>query len=241
MAKSNIRYSIGEWQKKRNSYSAIMKSEVAKWNKPIYENIADLNEQISNKEEEVKQKIKELDNTQSQVIADQSRRAALIQQRDSLVNAHDETMKQGNHFIQNFEILEYAVGRKNIDCATCHGKGKIKKANSSGYMQDVQCTTCNGTGHITTDLPTEWYFLWLIRLLFFIIELLPTVVKIVMPIGAYDRMIYAEEKDMKKYLESSTYLDRIRNMHDMELKIMKSNFAYKKKRSKIFAKSLLRK
>lgn len=108
-------------------------------------------------------------------------------------------------------------------------------------MQDVQCTNCNGTGHITTDLPTEWYFLWLIRLLFFIIELLPTVVKIVMPIGAYDRMIYAEEKDMKKYLESSTYLDRIRNMHDMELKIMKSNFAYKKKRSKIFAKNLLRK
>ena len=85
-------------------------------------------------------------------------------------------------------------------------------------MQDVQCTTCNGTGYITTDLPTEWYFLWLIRLLFFIIELLPTVVKIVMPIGAYDRMVYAEEKDMEKYLTSSTYLERIRNMHDMELK-----------------------
>ena len=237
--KSNIRYSIGEWQKKRNSYSAIMKSEVAKWNKPIYENIADLNEQISNKEEEVKQKIKELDNTQSQVIADQSRRAALIQQRDSLVNAHGETMKQGNHFIQNFEILEYAVGRKNIDCATCHGKGKIKKANSSGYMQDVQCATCNGTGHITTDLPTEWYFLWLIRLLFFIIELLPTVVKIVMPIGAYDRMIYAEEKDMKNYLESSTYLDRIRNMHDMELKNHEEQLRIQKEAEQDIRKKLI--
>lgn len=127
MAKSNIRYSIGEWQKKRNSYSAIMKSEVAKWNKPIYENIADLNEQISNKEEEVKQKIKELDNTQSQVIADQSRRAALIQQRDSLVNAHDETMKQGNHFIQNFEILEYAVGRKILIVPHVMVKEKSKR------------------------------------------------------------------------------------------------------------------
>lgn len=216
--RNNIRNSIGGWQRKRNSYSAVMKSEIAKWNKPIRESIANLNEQITNKEAEIQLKIKDLDNTQNQIIADQSRRAALIQQRDSLVNAHDETVKQGNHFIQNFEILEYAVGRKDIDCATCHGKGKIKKANSSGHMQDVQCATCNGTGHITTDLPTEWYFLWLIRLLFFIIELLPTVVKIVMPIGAYDRMVYAEEEDMEKYLSSSTYLDRIRNMHDIELK-----------------------
>ena len=116
--KSNIRYSIGEWQKKRNSYSAIMKSEVAKWNKPIYENIADLNEQISNKEEEVKQKIKELDNTQSQVIADQSRRAALIQQRDSLVNAHDETMKQGLSLIHIWYciVFPYIVSGKKFAC-----------------------------------------------------------------------------------------------------------------------------
>lgn len=237
--KNNIRYSIGEWQKKRNSYAAIMKSEVMKWNKPIHGKIADLNNQIANKEEQVKQKIKDLNNTQSQVNAAQSRRAVLIQKRDSLVNAHDKTMKQGNHFIQNFEILEYAVGRKNIDCATCHGKGKIKKANSSGYMQDVQCATCNGTGHITTDLPTEWYFLWLIRLLFFIIELLPTVVKIVMPIGAYDRMIYAEEKDMKNYLESSTYLDRIRNMHDMELKNHEEQLRIQKEAEQDIRKKLI--
>lgn len=237
--KNNIRYNIGEWQKKRNSCSVIMKSEIAKWNKPIHESIADLNEQIANKEEEVKQKIKELDNTQSQVIADQSRRAALIQQRDSLVNAHDETMKQGNHFIQNFEILEYAVGRKNIDCSACHGKGKIKKANSSGYMQDEQCATCHGTGHTTTDLPTEWYFLWLIRLLFFIIELLPTVVKIVMPIGAYDRMVYAEEKYMEKYLNSSTYLDRIRNMHDMELKNHEEQLQVQKEAEQEIRKKLI--
>lgn len=237
--KRNIGYNIGEWQKKRNSFSAIMKSEVTKWNKPIYENIAILNEQIANKEEEVKRKTKELDNTQSQIIADQSRRATLIQQRDSLVNAHDETMKQGNHFIQNFEILEYAVGKKNVDCATCHGKGKIKKANANGYMQDILCATCNGTGHTTTDLPTEWYFLWLIRLLFFIIELLPTVVKIVMPIGAYDRMVYAEEKDMEKYLTSSTYLDRIRNMHDMELKNHEEQLRVQKEAEQEIRKKLI--
>lgn len=68
------------------------------------------------------------------------------------------------------------------------------------------------------DLPTELFFLWMIRLLFFIIEILPTVVKIVTPIGSYDRMVYAEEKQMMEYLVSTEYIDRIRNMHDVELK-----------------------
>ena len=148
-------------------------------------------------------------------------------------------MKQGNHFIQNFEILEYAVAKKDVDCATCHGKGKIKKANANGYMQDVLCATCNGTGYTTMDLPTEWYFLWLIRLLFFIIELLPTVVKIVMPIGAYDRMIYAEEKDMEMYLTSSTYLDRIRNMHEMELKDHEEQLRVQKEAEQEIRKKLI--
>ena len=44
------------------------------------------------------------------------------------------------------------------------------------------------------NLPTELFFLWMIRLLFFIIEILPTVVKIVTPVGSYDRMVQAEEK-----------------------------------------------
>lgn len=57
----------------------------------------------------------------------------------------------------------------------------------------------------------------MIRLLFFIVEILPTVVKIVTPIGSYDRMVHAEEQNMINYLNSSTYMDRIRNMHDIEL------------------------
>lgn len=104
-----------------------MKSEVMKWNKPIHEKIADLNNQIANKEEQVKQKIKDLNNTQSQVNAAQSRRAVLIQKRDSLVNAHDKTMKQGNHFIQNFEILEYAVGKKILIVPHVMVKEKSKR------------------------------------------------------------------------------------------------------------------
>ena len=73
-------------------------------------------------------------------------------ERDSRQN--EETIKNGNSFIRNYTILEWAVSPQNPQ-----NKGKM--AN-------------------------EGVFLWLIRLLFLIIEILPTIVKIVTPYGAYD-------------------------------------------------------
>ncbi|SDL60936.1 protein of unknown function [Pedobacter steynii] len=61
-------------------------------------------------------------------------------------------------------------------------------------------------------------FLWLIRVLFFIIEILPTVAKIATPIGAYDRAIYAREKDFELLLELKTadYLAHERELRNIE-------------------------
>jgi phage-related minor tail protein len=64
---------------------------------------------------------------------------------------------------------------------------------------------------------TQLCFLWLIRLLFFIIEILPTVVKIVTPVGSYDRVVFAEEKSMAEYLSSSEFIDSMKEIHDAEL------------------------
>lgn len=64
---------------------------------------------------------------------------------------------------------------------------------------------------------TQLCFLWLIRLLFFIIEILPTVVKIVTPVGSYDRVVYAEEKSMEEYLDSPEFFDSMREIHKSEL------------------------
>lgn len=231
--KSNLRSQIAELRRRRGAYSSIMKDEIRKWNKPILENIEKLQEERSSKVNDIEQKREDLNRTQSQILDAQAKRTASIQKRDSLLNNHEETMKQGNHFIQKFEILEYAVGRKHEVCTSCNGKGKIKKSDpSTGMTEYVNCSVCNGSGYITGGLPTEWYFLWLIRLLFFIIELLPTVVKIVMPIGAYDRMLYSEERDMEKYLNSPEYLNRVRSMHDMEIKAHEEQLELQKKAEK---------
>lgn len=180
----NISNQIATQQAKAASNERIVQNEIAKWNPPIKERIEELDSLILEKQKEIDENKRNQQETQQQIISQQQRRASLIQQRDSLVDEHDKTLKQGNHFIQNFEILEYAVGVRDK----------------------------NG------NLPTEWFFLWLIRLLFFIIELLPTVVKIVMPIGMYERMVHAEELDMAAYLSSEEYQERIRSIHEIEIK-----------------------
>lgn len=60
-------------------------------------------------------------------------------------------------------------------------------------------------------------FLWLIRILFFIIEILPTIVKIVSPIGSYERMVHAEEQSLLEYLGSTEYDDQIKSIHRLAL------------------------
>ena len=60
-------------------------------------------------------------------------------------------------------------------------------------------------------------FGWLIRLLCFIIEILPTIVKIVSPIGSYERMVHAEEQSLLEYLESTEYDNQIKSIHRLAL------------------------
>lgn len=96
-----------------------------------------------------------------------------------------ETINRGNHFIQHFQILEFAVWQKD---------------KNGNYTEK-----------------TQLMFLWLVRLLFFIIELLPTIVKIVSPIGSYEEMVHAEEETMKDYLKSQEFIDQIKNVHRLAL------------------------
>lgn len=65
---------------------------------------------------------------------------------------------------------------------------------------------------------TIFMLLWLIRILFFTIEILPTIAKIATPIGAYDRAIYRKEKDLELELEERTseYLKQQKILRDIE-------------------------
>jgi len=65
---------------------------------------------------------------------------------------------------------------------------------------------------------TIFFLLWLIRILFFTIEILPTIAKIATPLGAYDRAIYRKEQDLELELEERTseYLKQQKTLRDIE-------------------------
>ena len=168
----------------RRPYWRTMDSEKKEWNDKINKKIKELEEK-----RDIAQKQYDENKTKSNIEIkrrDDNRDAQQESagKREDMLGKYEQNRNKGNHFIQNYRILEYAVWKRDA----------------------------NG------NLPTELFFLWMIRLLFFIIEILPTVVKIVTPIGSYDRMVQAEEKQVMTYLESDEYIERIRNMHDIELK-----------------------
>ena len=154
----------------------------ANWEKSCDEKIKPLEEQLSKKNKELERVQEQLKLSRTAKNKASDRRDKLADRRLEKENAKQEQIDNGNHFIRNFEILDWAV----------------LPSNNNGKWMD-------------------FIFLWMIRLLFFIIEILPTVVKIVTPVGAYDWMVHREEDDIKDYINSTEYSDSLKKMHEIEL------------------------
>lgn len=175
---------ITNLKNKRHPYGQTMDSEEKAWNDRINKKIKELEGERDIAQEQFNENETNYNKEAERRDLNRDAQQESASERKTKLDQFKQTTKNGNHFIQNYRVLEYAVWERD------------EKGN----------------------LPTELFFLWMIRLLFFIIEILPTVVKIVTPIGSYDRMVQAEEKQMMTYLESDEYIERIRNMHDIELK-----------------------
>ena len=134
---------------------------------------------------EKQQKDQSYNTTLTSQLSDKGRAQKAAEEREIKEASKQEKLANGNHFIRNFQILEYAVWQRDKD----------------GNLTDT----------------TQLLFLWLVRILFFIVEILPTVVKIVSPVGSYERMVAAEEKNLIEYLNSDEYCDMIKNIHRLAL------------------------
>lgn len=170
-----------EMKKARNS----MNNAAATWRKIKQDEIDKLTPQLESLRAEKQQKDKNYTTTLENQQNDKTRAQKAAEQRQIKEASKQEKLEKGNHFIRNFQILEYAVWQKD----------------KNGNLTDK----------------TQLFFLWLIRLLFFIIEILPTIVKIVSPLGSYERMVAAEEKNLIDYLNSDEYCDMIKNIHRLAL------------------------
>ena len=154
----------------------------------VEEKQAEINKLIPQRDAKIaekQQKDQTYNTTLTSQLSDKGRAQEAASQREIKEASKQEKLAKGNHFIKNFQILEYSVWQRDKD------------------------------GNLTDS--TQLMFLWLVRVLFFIVEILPTVVKIVSPVGSYERMIAAEEKNLIEYMASSEYCDMIKNIHKLAL------------------------
>lgn len=186
-------------QSSLNTYSSRMKSAKSEMSVASAAKEAARKEWVAKKQAEInnlipqrdakitekQQKDQTYNTTLTSQLSDKGRAQEAASQREIKEASKQEKLAKGNHFIKNFQILEYSVWQRDKD----------------GNLTDT----------------TQLMFLWLVRILFFIVEILPTVVKIVSPVGSYERMVAAEEKNLIEYLNSDEYCDMIKNIHKLAL------------------------
>lgn len=129
---------------------------------------------------------------------------------DNIVTARNQIdsllIKNQNGFVFNFMVLEDAAKRYREVLVPIEASNTINNEISS--TEDEQTNLEPQRFKKVTQYDQEgaaiFFLLWLIRILFFTIEILPTIAKIATPLGAYDRAIYRKEKDLELELEQRT-------------------------------------
>lgn len=146
---------------------------------------------------------------------------------DTTKTKFEEKIQDKKGFVLRFMILEdlavrYKKVRKqteinDVEPTTTGTLDTLSTANTSPKMKWVEEREYNPEG------ATIFMLLWLIRILFFTIEILPTIAKIATPLGAYDRAIYRKEKDLELELEQRTseYLKQQKELREIEFEAEK--------------------
>lgn len=120
-------------------------------------------------------------------------------------------------------IGQYTSKIAEIDSVSdiLQGSQRIIQKNSGHFFRDYQILSnmIDQTDEKTGKLlyPMELLFYWLIRIIFFLIELLPTLVKVITPVGAYDWLVYDEEKAMAEYFSSNEYHLKVQQRQDAKI------------------------
>jgi hypothetical protein len=151
------------------------------------------NDWIANKDKEKKQLETSLIN-QSKEISNSIRKS------DTVGGRFEKKIQDKKGFVLRFMVLEdLASTVKKTETTDAKGK-KVERIE----------TNKEGTAILL--------LLWLIRILFFTIEILPTIAKISTPLGAYDFAIYKKEKEIEEDLErrKEDYLLHQKSIREIE-------------------------
>lgn len=203
---------------KISSSQAIMNEEKKNWNYKLSEDIKALEPKLKKAEQEEEEK--ESDRAEARkATVDIGKMVHNVQttiseadkQIDKQVTVIDSIQKNTNKFILHYSVLEYAVYDKTVEkVPVTRVKHSTNQNSDSPAEVDDEETEYEEVWHYRNK--DALMMLWLIRILFFVFEMMPTVVKAVSKPGPYERECEALDEQMAQFFTSTTYRDHMQTM-----------------------------
>lgn len=181
MDTENVDKQISMFRHSYNASKAKEREELNKWNERISSNINSLKAEQSSLKERKEKEEGELEYNRAQLKSHQEK--ANIQQAhiDSIGSAFEERYQNSNKFIKRYQIFNETINERETD-------------SESG----------NETFGNYKHKDIRWLYR-LIQAIFFLIEILPSLVKIMSAPGSYEKAIKAKEDEFSDYVNSDTY------------------------------------
>ena len=170
---------------------SVMASERNAWNSKVNARISELDNEIAQLSDAlrvVKEKIAKTDREKQRV---DSTSVSYQARAEESLNKTDERFRNGNNFTLYYAVLAHAIY-------------KTHKVTHERMGTDGKTYTYETEEFVNKDF---MFLLWFIRAMFFVIELLPSIVKVVSKAGQYELRVYHQEEELKKYLHSQEYQD----------------------------------
>lgn len=219
---------------KISSNQSIINEEKKNWNKKINEEINELLPKLEKAEKEKSEKNAELTNVQKASI-DIGKMISNVQNVisnadsniEDKVGAIDSLQKTTNKFILHYSVLEYAVHDKIVEkiplpIVTQNNNKESQNQNPSNKEESITQESPIIDNMAYEEIwkyrnPEALMMLWLIRILFFVFEMMPTVVKAVSKPGPYERECEAQDEQMAQFFTSTSYRDHMQIMLNAKL------------------------
>jgi transcription elongation GreA/GreB family factor len=182
---------------------SIYDNETAKYERMISDNPQTITNERIYYPEDVEQKSR-MRSAKSNFYSKQRECSSLSKQAESISKKYfqkinQEKMDSENNLRSNVKVLADTKG--SIDKYV--GEQNVKLDNMKGFD-----TRFRALGNAAGSNGTILFLLWLIRLIFFGIEILPTYTKLTTPVGEYEWAIYNHEKNFENKMKSQIVLEQ---------------------------------
>ena len=170
---------------------SVMASERNAWNSKVNARISELDNEIAQLSDALKVAKANIARTDREKQRVDSTSVSYQARAEESLNKTDERFRNGNNFTLYYAVLAHAIY-------------KTHKVTHERMGTDGKTYTYETEEFVNKDF---MFLLWFIRAMFFVIELLPSIVKVVSKAGQYELRVYHQEEELKKYLHSQEYQD----------------------------------